>query len=92
MDLTIALSTGIQTWHDINAVQLPNSTAQCELIEISDCHEICITRFLLLRWGARAACAEVSTGSVEASKARLELRSHMAPEEPNGFRVYRKIN
>jgi hypothetical protein len=30
-------------------------------------------------WGARAACAEVSTGSVEASKARLGFRGHMAP-------------
>jgi hypothetical protein len=30
-------------------------------------------------WGARAACAEVSTGSVEASKARPGFRSHMAP-------------
>jgi hypothetical protein len=30
-------------------------------------------------WGAWAACAEVSTGSVEASKARLGFRSHMGP-------------
>jgi hypothetical protein len=30
-------------------------------------------------WGARAACAEVSTGSVEALKANLGFRSHMAP-------------
>jgi hypothetical protein len=30
-------------------------------------------------WGARAARAEVSTGSVEASKARLGFRSHMDP-------------
>jgi hypothetical protein len=30
-------------------------------------------------WGARAVCAEVSTGSVEASKARLGFKSHMAP-------------
>jgi hypothetical protein len=30
-------------------------------------------------WGTRAACAEVFTGSVEASKARLGFRSHMAP-------------
>jgi hypothetical protein len=32
-------------------------------------------------WGARAACAEVSTGSVEASKARLGFRSHIAPKK-----------
>jgi hypothetical protein len=30
-------------------------------------------------WGARAACAEVSTGSLEASRAKLGFRSHMAP-------------
>jgi hypothetical protein len=29
-------------------------------------------------WGARAACADVSTGSVDVSKARLGVRSHMA--------------
>jgi hypothetical protein len=29
-------------------------------------------------WGAKAACAEVSTGSAEASKARLGLNSHLA--------------
>jgi hypothetical protein len=29
--------------------------------------------------GARAACAEASTGSVEALKARLGFRSHMVP-------------
>jgi hypothetical protein len=29
--------------------------------------------------GARAACAEVSTGSMEASKANLGFRCHMAP-------------
>jgi hypothetical protein len=32
-------------------------------------------------WGARPACAEVSTGSVEALKARLGFKSHMALEE-----------
>jgi hypothetical protein len=33
----------------------------------------------MVGWGARAACAEVSTGSVEASKANLGFRCHMAP-------------
>jgi hypothetical protein len=31
-------------------------------------------------WGARAACAEVSTGSVEASKARLRFRPQKVQE------------
>jgi hypothetical protein len=31
----------------------------------------------LVWWGGRADCAEVSTGSVEASKARLGFRSHI---------------
>jgi hypothetical protein len=35
-------------------------------------------------WGARGACAEVSTGSVEASKARLGFRCHMASKEAPG--------
>jgi hypothetical protein len=35
-------------------------------------------------WGARAACAEASTGSVEASKARLGFR-------PYGSRYIQKI-
>jgi hypothetical protein len=33
----------------------------------------------MVGWGARVACAEVSTGSVEASKANLGFRCHMAP-------------
>jgi hypothetical protein len=39
-------------------------------------------------WGARAPCAEVSTRSVEASKARLGFRSHMAPGSIYGRLVY----
>jgi hypothetical protein len=65
MDLTIILSTDVQNWHDCNALQLPNSTAQCEQIGMSYHHDSCIRRFLLL-----PACTEVSTGSVEASKAK----------------------
>jgi hypothetical protein len=34
--------------HDYNAFQLPNSTAQCELMDMSHCHESGIGRFLLL--------------------------------------------
>jgi hypothetical protein len=66
MDLTI------ETWHNYNASQLSNSTAQGKQIGISHHHETCIRRFLLLHgWvGCKAACAEVSTGSVEASKAK----------------------
>jgi hypothetical protein len=33
----------------------------------------------MVGWGARAACSEVSTESVEASKANLGFRCHMAP-------------
>jgi hypothetical protein len=36
-------------------------------------------------WGARAACAEVSTGSVEASKAKHGPGLHMEPSK------YRKL-
>jgi hypothetical protein len=36
--------------------------------------------------GARAACAEVSTESVEASKARLGFKSHVVPKETHGSR------
>jgi hypothetical protein len=32
----------------------------------------------MVGWVARAACAEVSAGSVEASNARLGFRSHIA--------------
>jgi hypothetical protein len=48
MDQTIVLSTDIQKWHDCNAFQLPNSTEQCELIDMSHYHVSCISRFLLL--------------------------------------------
>jgi hypothetical protein len=41
-------------------------------------------------WGARVACAEVSTGPVEASKARLGFRSHMAPDTYG--RIYRLLH
>jgi hypothetical protein len=61
----------MQNWHDFDAFQLPNSTAPCELMDMSHYHEICISRFLLILdlvgW---AASAELSTGSVEASKAK----------------------
>jgi hypothetical protein len=48
-DLTIVLSTDIQSWRDYNAFQLPNSTARYELIDMSHSHENCISRFPLLR-------------------------------------------
>jgi hypothetical protein len=35
----------------------------------------------MVGWGARGACAEVSTGSVEASKARQGFRCQMASKE-----------
>jgi hypothetical protein len=48
MYLTIVVSTDIQNWHDYNAFQLPNSTAQYELIDMSHYHEKSISRFFLL--------------------------------------------
>jgi hypothetical protein len=44
VNLTTFLSTDTQNWH---ALQLPNSTAQYELIDMSY-HEGCISRFLLI--------------------------------------------
>jgi hypothetical protein len=38
-----------------------------------------VTSCSMVGWGARAACAEVPTGSVEAAKANLGFGSHMAP-------------
>jgi hypothetical protein len=43
MDLTIFLSTDVKTCHDYNAFQLPNSTAQTEIIDMSTYHESCIS-------------------------------------------------
>jgi hypothetical protein len=34
--------------YDYNSSQLPNSTARCEVIDTSNYHESCISRFLLL--------------------------------------------
>jgi hypothetical protein len=87
MYLAIALSTDIQNWHDYNAFLLPNSTEQYELIDMLHYHESCISRFScsLVWWGARAACAEVSTGSVEASKAKHSPGLHMEPS------IYRRF-
>jgi hypothetical protein len=42
----------------------------------------------MVGWGARAACAEVSTGSVEASKAN---HGHPRLQVPTGTRYTRKI-
>jgi hypothetical protein len=66
-------------WHDCNAFRLPNSTAKCEIIAMTHQHENDMSRFSVLcgLWGARAACAEVLTGSVGASNASLGLRSHI---------------
>jgi hypothetical protein len=44
----IILSTDTQNWHDYDVFQLPNSTAQYELTDLSHCHESCISRFLLV--------------------------------------------
>jgi hypothetical protein len=49
MCLTCVPSTDIQNWHDYNALQLPNSAAQYELIDMSHCHEFRVSKFLLLR-------------------------------------------
>jgi hypothetical protein len=85
--LTIVLSRDTQNWHDFDAFQLPTSTAPCELMDMSHYHEICISRFLLLLglvgW---AACAELSTGSVEASKAK-----HGRAWPPYGTQYIRKM-
>jgi hypothetical protein len=35
MDLAIVLLTDVQKWHDYSDFQRPNSTAQCELIDMS---------------------------------------------------------
>jgi hypothetical protein len=48
MDLAIVQSTDIQKQLDHIAFQHLNSTAQCDLIDMSRFHEICISRFLLL--------------------------------------------
>jgi hypothetical protein len=72
MYLIIVPSTDIQNWHDYNALQLHESTAQYEGIDMSHYKKVvsadssCSVVWL----GASAACAEVSTGSVEASKAK----------------------
>jgi hypothetical protein len=64
--VNIILSTYKQNWHDYNAFQLPNSTAQCNklacqiIIKIASADSSCS----VVWWGARAAYAEVSTGSV----------------------------
>jgi hypothetical protein len=47
MDLTIAQFTGMQNQHDYYASPLPNSTAQCELVDMSHNHEMSISRFAL---------------------------------------------
>jgi hypothetical protein len=78
MNLTIVLSTDIQNWHDSDA-KISNSLIQQQNVnrlarhitikvvsEDSSCS--------MVGCGARAACAEVSTGSVEASKANLSFR------------------
>jgi hypothetical protein len=46
--LNIVLSTDTQNWHDYNAFQLPNATGHYQLIDMSHCHESCISRFLLI--------------------------------------------
>jgi hypothetical protein len=100
MDLTIVLSTDIQTWHDYNAFQFliqQHNALQCEQIGMPHHHESCIRKFLILHgwvgppWVARAACAEVSTGSVKAKhgprkprsfwqeRPRIRLGLHMEP-------------
>jgi hypothetical protein len=87
LDLTIVLSTNIQNWHDYNAFQLPKSTAQCEQSGMSHQYENVSEDFScsMVGWGARAACAEVSTGSVEASKGNLGFVLHLVyTEEYNG--------
>jgi hypothetical protein len=48
MYLTIVLSPDVQNWHDYIALELPYSTAQYKLIDMSHYHESCISRFLLL--------------------------------------------
>jgi hypothetical protein len=48
MDLTIVLSTDMQNRHDYDAFPLPNSKAQCELMDVSHFHEKIISKFLLL--------------------------------------------
>jgi hypothetical protein len=45
---SIVLSTDAQNWHDYDAFQLPNSTGQYELIDMSHYHESCMSTFLLI--------------------------------------------
>jgi hypothetical protein len=68
---TSVLSTYTQNWHDYDAFQLPNSTAQYNLIDMSHYHESCISRFLLICSfnGVRAACADMARGVYGSSKA-----------------------
>jgi hypothetical protein len=79
MDLTIDLqiySTGMTTVLSNSLIeQLNMNRRTCHIaMKVVSADSFCS----IVWWGARSACAEVSTGSVEASKARLGFRSHMA--------------
>jgi hypothetical protein len=87
VDLTIALSTDIiQNRYDYNAFQLPNLTAQCIHIYMSHHHEVVLddSSCSMDGWGARAACSEVSTGSVGDSQAKHGQKVQKDPEGIHG--------
>jgi hypothetical protein len=82
MDLTIVLSTDVQTGM---IPMLSNSLIEQLNVNRRLCHiamKAVSADFLcsVVWWGARAACADVSMVSVEASKDRLGFRSHVAPD------------
>jgi hypothetical protein len=79
--LTIVLSTDTQNWHDYDAFQLPNSTGQYELIDMSHYREKCISSFLLIGrlMGAMAACAEVARGAPDLLQGQQSPELHMEP-------------
>jgi hypothetical protein len=89
MDLTVVLlPADTQNWHDYNAFNFLNQQRNVNRLT---CHIVMKvvsedSFYSVVWWGARASFAEVSTGSVESSKARLGFRSHMDPE------VYRRIH
>jgi hypothetical protein len=79
MDLTIVVSTDIQirmiTILSNSLVEQLNVNTRTYNIamKVVSAHSFCSVVWC----GARATCAEVSTWSLEASKARLGFRSHM---------------
>jgi hypothetical protein len=86
MYLTIAVSIDVQNCHDYNAFQLPNSTAQYEVIDMSHYHDSC-SRFLLIcsLMGCKGSLCDVDRGVYGLVKGQQSPELHMEPG------VYRQI-